>query len=546
MNLFNLAKSGLSTAHSALYVIGNNINNAPAGGYSRRDIIIGEAGGLSTGKGFYGYGAQVNGVYRNNDSFLNGQVRGANSNAGALIGRFEQLAEIDNMMGNSEANPSVSLNNFFAALKTLDNDPSAPAARQAAFNTLGSVSYQFNTTAKRLSGLEKSTNSQIEQSVREINDATTQLAKLNEEIEKLTSQHGTPPGDLLDARDSLLNQLSGQLGIQVTENKETGRMDVAMADGRPLVSGNRSYPLQAAVSDANPNKIVVSYVDSSGNAKELNEERFTAGKLGGLFKFRNEDLSKARNELNQMALQMAGRFNEVNGGGFDANGAAGDDLFKVPDPTAFANRNNSGGATLNVTLTKPYSAVQAEDYTITMGAAGNWEVKGADGRVVPSAIDPVSSELTFDGLSVGVSGTADPGDSFMLNPASGVAENLDIAITSGDEIAAAGSPTGGESDNKNLALLLGIQGEELIGKATLTEAYSSLVSAIGSSTSSLKADLKTADSVLKELGEKWQSVVGVNIEEEGMKLQMFTQYYNANAQILKTATTLFDALLAIR
>lgn len=546
MNLFNLAKSGLSTAHSALYVIGNNINNAPAGGYSRRDIIIGEAGGLSTGKGFYGYGAQVNGVYRNNDSFLNGQVRGANSNAGALIGRFEQLAEIDNMMGNSEANPSVSLNNFFAALKTLDNDPSAPAARQAAFNTLGSVSYQFNTTAKRLSGLEKSTNSQIEQSVREINDATTQLAKLNEEIEKLTSQHGTPPGDLLDVRDSLLNQLSGQLGIQVTENKETGRMDVAMADGRPLVSGNRSYPLQAAVSDANPNKIVVSYVDSSGNAKELNEERFTAGKLGGLFKFRNEDLSKARNELNQMALQMAGRFNEVNGGGFDANGAAGDDLFKVPDPTAFANRNNSGGATLNVTLTKPYSAVQAEDYTITMGAAGNWEVKGADGRVVPSAIDPVSGELTFDGLSVGVSGTADPGDSFMLNPASGVAENLDIAITSGDEIAAAGSATGGESDNKNLALLLGIQGEQLIGKATLTEAYSSLVSAIGSSTSSLKADLKTADSVLKELGEKWQSVVGVNIEEEGMKLQMFTQYYNANAQILKTATTLFDALLAIR
>ncbi|MGF6559296.1 flagellar hook-associated protein FlgK [Erwinia aphidicola] len=546
MNLFNLAKSGLSTAHSALYVIGNNINNAPTAGYSRRDLIIGEAGGLSTGNGFYGYGAQANGVYRNNDSFLNGQVRGANTNAGALIGRYEQLAEIDNMMGNSEANPSVSLNNFFAALKTLDNDPSDPAARQAGFNTLGSVSYQFNTTAKRLSGLEKSTNSQIEQSVKEINDATTQLAKLNEEIEKITSQHGTPPGDLLDARDNLLTQLSGQMGIQVTENKETGRTDVAMADGRPLVSGNRSYPLQAAVSDANPNKTVVSYVDSSGNAKELNEERFTAGKLGGLFKFRNEDLSKARNELNQMALQMAGRFNEVNGGGFDANGAAGDDLFKVPDPTAFANRNNSGGATLNVTLTKPYSAVQAEDYTITMGAAGNWEVKGADGRVVPSAIDPASGELTFDGLSVGVSGTPAPGDSFMLNPASGVAENLDIAITSGDEIAAAGSPTGGESDNKNLALLLGIQGKQLIGKATLTEAYSSLVSAIGSSTSSLKADLKTADSVLKELGEKWQSVVGVNIEEEGMKLQMFTQYYNANAQILKTATTLFDALLAIR
>jgi len=91
MNLFNLAKSGLSTANSAIYVIGNNINNATNAGYSRRDIIIGEAGGLSTGNGFYGYGAQVNGVYRNNDSFLNGQLRGANSNFGALVGRYEKV-----------------------------------------------------------------------------------------------------------------------------------------------------------------------------------------------------------------------------------------------------------------------------------------------------------------------------------------------------------------------------------------------------------------------------------------------------------------------
>lgn len=544
MNLFNLAKSGLSTANSAIYVIGNNINNATNAGYSRRDIIIGEAGGLSTGNGFYGYGAQVNGVYRNNDSFLNGQLRGANSNVGALVGRYEQLAEIDDMMGNSDANPSVSLDNFFKSLKTLSSEPDSPAARQSAFNTMGSVSYQFNTTSKRLSGLEKSTNSQIEQSVKEINDATTQLAKLNEEIEKITAQHGTPPGDLLDARDNLLDSLSGQMGIQIAENKQTGRVDVAMPDGRPLVSGNRSFKLETSVSDANPNKTVVSYVDGSGNARELNEERFTAGKLGGLFKFRNDDLSQARNELNQMALQMAARFNEVNRDGFDADGTQGGDLFKIPDPSAYANRNNGGDASLMPRFNGPAGSVNAEDYTITRTASG-WEVKGADGRVVPHTTNPMG-ELEFDGLSIGVSGAPLEGDSFMLNPAAGVAEGLDVAITSGNQIAAAGTFDGGESDNTNLEKLLGIQDEKLIGKATLSEAYASLVSAIGSSASSLKADLKTAQSVLIELGEKWQSVVGVNIDEEGMKLRMFSQYYNANAQILQTATDMFDALLAIR
>lgn len=44
---------------------------------------------------------------------------------------------------------------------------------------------------------------------------------------------------MLDARDGLLEDLSMQTGIKVSEDKLTGRMDVMLADGRPLVSGSR-------------------------------------------------------------------------------------------------------------------------------------------------------------------------------------------------------------------------------------------------------------------------------------------------------------------
>ncbi|WP_404852142.1 FlgK family flagellar hook-associated protein, partial [Erwinia amylovora] len=88
----------------------------------------------------------------------------------------------------------------------------------------------------------------------------------------MDSQHGTKPEDMLDARDGLLEDLSKQTGIKVSEDKITGRMDVMLADGRPLVSGSRVYQLKAEASAENPNKTVVSYSDASGNATRLDEE----------------------------------------------------------------------------------------------------------------------------------------------------------------------------------------------------------------------------------------------------------------------------------
>ena len=545
MNLYNLAKSGLTSAQAAINVIGGNLSNGMTPGYSRRDIILREAGGLVTNNGFYGYGVQVNGVQRGYDAFINNQLRGTSTTLAGMSSRYELFSEIDNMLGDSESNPSVSLNGFFSALKGLSDDPSAPSARQAAYNKLSSLTNQFNTSSKRLTGLEKSTNLKIEQSVADINSSTEQLARLNMQIEKISAQGGTPPLDLLDTRDALVGKLSGQIGIRVSENIETGRMDVTLADGRPLVTGDRAYKMEASVSPSDPNQTIVSYVDASGNATPLNEDRITGGTLGGLFKFRNEDLVDARNDVNQIALQMAARFNEVNQKGFDQNGNPGGDLFKIPDPQAIANRNNAGDGSLSPRFSGQYSNVKAQDYTISFNG-NTWEVKGADGHVVPHSVNPMG-ELEFDGLTVRTSGNPQAGDSFKMNPTAGVAEGLSTVITSGEAIAASDSndPTE-EKNNKNLLLLLDIQNEKLVGNATLTEAYSTLVSRVGSSMNALQVDFEATSAVHKELEFKWQATAGVDLNEEVMNLQMFSNYYNANAQIIEVANTMFDTLLSLR
>lgn len=547
MNLMYLAQSGLSSAQSALNVVGNNLSNAMTTGYSRQHILLGEAGGKTTGYGYFGYGVQVNGVQRAYDAFVNNQVRGAATEYQSMASRYEQLSQIDDMLGDDTYNISVSMGAMFGAMEKMSSDPVSSAARQETLSQFNALSYQFQTNSKTLNGLEKSTNTQINQSVDEINAAAEQLAKLNQEIAKIHGQTGTVPPNLLDQRDQLLGKLNDQVGIRVTENPTTGRVDVTMANGLPLVNGDRYYQLETSASPENPNKTIVSYVDASGNSLPLDESKITNGKLGGLFKFRNEDLEDSRNQLNMLALQMANRLNEVNQQGYDLNGNPGGNIFNIADPVALVNRNNVGDATLNSTFAD-VSQVKAQDYTLTFKGPGesDWEVKNADGSLVPTTIGP-DGELMFDGISVSPQGNPQENDSFILNPVAGVADKLTVAITDGNQIAASSSPDpDDESNNENIKALIAIKDEALIGKSTLTEAYASLVSSVGSAMTALKANASTSAKTYEAMLYQQQAISGVDLNEEYINLQMYSQYYQANAQVLQTATTLFDTILSIR
>lgn len=544
-NLFNLARGGLSVAQAALRVTGDNLTNGMSGTYSRRSLIIGELGGMTTGQGFFGYGARAGGVERAYDAFANNEMRGSLSQYASLAGRNEQLSDIDNMLADESDNVSVSLNDMFKAMATLSGDPADGPARAAVYNSLGTLANRFNASAKRLTALEKSTNTQIEQSTKDINSYTQQLAEVNKQLERAQG-NGSPPADLLDQRDALLEQMSEHIGITVTEDKTTGRVDVLLSDGRPLVSGDRAYQLQTSPSDSDPNKTIVSYVDANGNASPLDENSITKGRLGGLFKFRNEDLTVARQELDQIAFTMANRMNEQNAQGWTPNGDAGGDLFSLADIKAYGNVKNTGAGSLGAITVTDYKNVKSENYTLTSNGAGGWTVTGADGRTVP--VDTgTAGKLKFDGVEIDIPATGfDAGDSFTLNPMAGAAEGMTRKITNAQEFAAAGDKDGGPGDNKNLEDMLKIQDEKLIGKNTLTEAYASLVGTIGDHARGVKSALSSAETDLQTKYDTKQALSGVNMDEEYINLDMFKQYYNANAQLLRTATDMFDALLSIR
>ncbi|HSB95772.1 MAG TPA: flagellar basal body rod C-terminal domain-containing protein, partial [Spongiibacteraceae bacterium] len=103
---------------------------------------------------------------------------------------------------------------------------------------------------------------------------------------------------------------------------------------------------------------------------------------------------------------------------------------------------------------------------------------------------------------------------------------------------------GGSSDNRNALALAGMSLTKTVGTQNFSEAYGLLVSAVGATTEAAQNNRDAADTLLNQSQSNRDSVSGVNLDEEAANLIRFQQNYQAAAQIINAARTLFNSLLA--
>lgn len=132
--------------------------------------------------------------------------------------------------------------------------------------------------------------------------------------------------------------------------------------------------------------------------------------------------------------------------------------------------------------------------------------------------------MTFDGITVSISGTPSNGDTFTIE-----------------------KNTGGVSDGSNALLLGALQNKKTIGNsaASFNDAYGQLVSTVGNKARQIQISNTAQTSLTTQIRSAQQSVSGVNQDEETANLLMFQQMYQANAKVIQTASTMFDAVLGI-
>lgn len=544
-SLINSAMSGLSAAQSALNTVSNNISSYNVAGYTRQTTILGASNSTLTGGGWVGNGVYVSGVQREYDAFITNQLRAAQNQSSGLTTRYQQMSKIDDVLSDTTNSLSANLQDFFKSLQTLVSNAEDPAARQTVLGKADGLVNQFKTNDQYLRDQDAQVNTAISTSVDQINNYAKQIANLNDQISRLTGVGaGASPNELLDQRDQLVSELNKIVGVDVTV-QDSGTYNISIANGYTLVQGSNASQLAAVKSSADPARTTIAYVDAAAGNVEISEKQITTGSLGGLLTFRSQDLDQARNTLNQMALAFADAMNTQHQAGFDANGDAGGKLFDFGSPAVLSNGKNTGSASVTATMTDS-TKVQATNYKVEYNGT-DWTITRLSDNTSFTAKPDASGNLSFDGLNVKISGSADNKDSFIVKPVNDVIVNMDVAISDESKLAMASAKGSGESDNTNGQKLLDLQSAKLVGgNKTFNDAYAAMVSTVGSTTASLKTSSETKVNVVTQLTKQQQSISGVNLDEEYGNLQRYQQYYLANAQVLQTASTLFDALINIR
>lgn len=111
----------------------------------------------------------------------------------------------------------------------------------------------------------------------------------------------------------------------------------------------------------------------------------------------------------------------------------------------------------------------------------------------------------------------------------------------------------GVSDNRNALKLADLQSKATIGVdptasgttgVSFSDGYGDLVQRVGTLTAQARLDGEATTAILKQATDYRDSLSGVNLDEEAANLIKFEQYYNASAQIIQVARSLFDTLIS--
>ena len=106
---------------------------------------------------------------------------------------------------------------------------------------------------------------------------------------------------------------------------------------------------------------------------------------------------------------------------------------------------------------------------------------------------------------------------------------------------------GGSGDNENALALQDLQEGLLVGGgATLSGAYASMVGDVGNRTNIVQVNLDAQQGLTEQLEAVQQSDSGVNLDEEAANLIRYQQFYQANAKVIQTGSTIMDAVLGLR
>ena len=224
-DLLGIGTSGVLAQQRLLQTTSNNIVNVNSQGYVReRTLIYTNSVGLGTGD-------MVSDRIIN--AYAQAEVRRDTSAYQAANTRYDQLFQLDSLLGDASNSVGTTITSYFKAFHTANESPSEIGGRKTTLSELSGMVDRFHTLSAQFDKQSDTINATIGDETDRVNSLLNSINDLNQAIVRT---QGSPEENLMlfDQRDEAIRQLSEKMEIR-TVTQPNGSMLVNMSTGHSLV-----------------------------------------------------------------------------------------------------------------------------------------------------------------------------------------------------------------------------------------------------------------------------------------------------------------------
>ncbi len=369
MGTLGMGQRALQTQMKGLELTGHNLANVNNPNFSRQRIEVASTYQVEAGQDSQGTGVGMVSVQQVRDQILDAQIRSEKSVTGFLESRLTGLEYIQAGMGSvlnpfgqgaAENGGASGLNALFSDLigtmHDVSGDPTSRTSRHMFLDAADALTSQLRNMDGQISDLEVRWDEELSSRVDETNQVISQIAALNQSIQKAERGGSHSANDLRDQRVKALETLSTMLPTNVSTDAN-GRLllqvnGISVVEGETLIS---NLTVQSGAQGA-----------PSLNWQPGGDAFVPAeGRLGGILEVRGSVLSEMRSDINALAEDLMQTLNQIHDQGFALDDSNGRSLFQG---------NNASDIRVNKELLDHPEWLQASN---SVGEPGNNETIAA-------------------------------------------------------------------------------------------------------------------------------------------------------------------------
>lgn len=537
----NIAKSGLFVSQRALNVVSHNIANANTPGFSRQRLDMKQTRpeALAASNGMLGTGVDSESVIQIRNAFFDFKIRSETTIQGEWDFKKEVLGTIETVFNEpSDSGIRAIMDSFYEAVHELNKNPenltTRALVRQRAISMSANISSMYDNMVK----LQGEVDFQLKTVVSQVNGYATQIKDLNRII-YLSELDGSTANDIRDQRNLVLDELSKLVNIDYYEDTEA-RFHVLIS-GKPLVSHYNVDELVLA------ERTTKKHPDDAFRLSDVvwkSGATFKAqgGEIRGILDMRdnisgeNKGIPYYVDRLNEFADRLFSEINRLHMTGYDLDGKPG---------VMFFTKNNMSSAAYEAELmTSGLDGKPPIDVTqdVLDGTSTSFTKKQNSDIVAENIKKILKNNPDYADKSVKF---LTDGRYYLVDriPANLMTISSDIDLDL-DKIAASATLQGIPGDGANALEIANMRHNvNMFTWGSPDDFVKSLISNLGVDSAEAIRMSSNQVSLIQEIENKRQSIMGVSLDEEMSDMIRYQHAYNANARMMTALDELLDVVV---